>query len=123
MSESEANEPTADEPEADEPTPDVDVVPRIRRGRGIRINSTDVFRIASVAILLVGIIALQRPCADGVASFVTSMEHPDAGPAPFTDDDVDGGVDLGELRMLTDDEIRDVFDNEDGAGAEKLLNR
>ena len=95
---------------------DGDVIPRLKRGKGIRLNSTDLFRIAAVAILLVGLVMLQRPCADGVAQFVTSVGGVDAGPAAESD----GGPDLGELRMLTDEEIRDVFNDK---GVDKLLER
>ena len=78
------------------------VVPRLKRSRRCRVNANDLIRIAAVGTLLVGIIGLRRPCADGVANFVTSFDEADAGVAiaPPT---------LGNLRRLTDDEIRAAF--------------
>ena len=49
-------------------------VPRIPRGRGIRLSSPQVFRILMTAALLVAVVAMQKPCADSVSHFVTSFE-------------------------------------------------
>ena len=62
-------------PPADQP------VPRLPRGRWFRISRADLFRIGMFTTLLIAVIALRRPCADGVASFVGSYE-PDAAPSP-----------------------------------------
>ena len=50
-------------------------------GKGPR--SIEILRIGMVATLLVVIVVLGRPCADGMARFVESFAPPpDAGPAP-----------------------------------------
>ncbi|MBP9086945.1 MAG: hypothetical protein KBG15_12560 [Kofleriaceae bacterium] len=49
-------------------------VPRIPRGRGIRLSSPQVFRILMTIALLVAVVAMQKPCADSVSHFVTSFE-------------------------------------------------
>ena len=55
-----------------------DDVPRIPRGRGIRLSSPQVFRILMTAALLVAVIVMQKPCADSVSRFVTNF-GPQAG--------------------------------------------
>jgi hypothetical protein len=57
-------------------------VPRLPRGPWLRLGGGQLYRIGSVALLLVAVVALRRPCADGVASFIGSFDPPpDAGPA------------------------------------------
>jgi len=50
-----------------------DAVPRLPRGRGIRLSRPELLRIAGLAILLVFLIVTQRPCASAVSKFVTSF--------------------------------------------------
>ena len=59
-----------------------DAVPRLPRGRGMRFFRFELFRIAGLAILLVFLLAAQRPCANAVSSFVTSFG--DGGSAAAT---------------------------------------
>jgi len=50
-----------------------DEVPRLPRGRGLKLSGPQLFRIVGLAALLVFLIATQRPCANAVSSFVTSF--------------------------------------------------
>ena len=52
---------------ADEP------VPRLPRGRGIKLSGVELFRIAGLAMVLVVLLLLQRPCSNAVATFVTGF--------------------------------------------------
>ena len=76
-----------------------DDVPRLPRGRGITLSTAQLVRIVMVAVALVALIALQKPCANSVSRFVTNFAptdagvaraQPDAGPAP--DDPAPDGV-------------------------------
>jgi hypothetical protein len=49
---------------------------RIPRGRGLRLTMPQIFRIAMVAVMLVAVIVLQRPCADAVGRFVAGFDPP-----------------------------------------------
>jgi hypothetical protein len=62
-----------------------DDVPRLPRGRGLRLTTAQVVQIAMVAVALVAVIALQKPCARSVSRFVTSFEPSDAGLARHVD--------------------------------------
>jgi hypothetical protein len=59
-------------------------VPRLPRGRGLRVTGPMLFRIAMVAALLAAVILLRRPCADAVSELVTGFDETalDAAPAP-----------------------------------------
>jgi hypothetical protein len=52
---------------------DTDVVPRLPRGRGIRLSRPQLVRIAGTVLLLVFVVLMQRPCADSVSTFVTGF--------------------------------------------------
>jgi len=62
---SDANKPAA--AAADE------VVPRLPRGRGMRLSRIELFRIAGLALVLVVLLVMQRPCASAVSTFVTGF--------------------------------------------------
>jgi len=62
----ERNEPSARRPAEDD-------VPRLPRGRGLRLSGPQLVRIAGTVCLLVFLIVVQRPCANAVSSFVTSF--------------------------------------------------
>jgi len=76
-------------------------VPRLSRGRGLRMRQGDLVRIGMFATLLVFVVLMGRPCADGMANFVGSFSPaPDAAPAaqpPL------------QLERLTEEEIRRRF--------------
>ena len=58
-------------------------IPKLPRGRWFgKVSSIEIIRIGMVATVLVVVIVLGRPCADGVSQFVESYAPPpDAGPA------------------------------------------
>ncbi|HSS01057.1 MAG TPA: hypothetical protein VLM79_28565 [Kofleriaceae bacterium] len=48
-------------------------MPRLPRGRGLKLSGPQLLRIVMLAILLVFLIVTQRPCANAVSRFVTSF--------------------------------------------------
>ena len=82
-------------------------VPRLSRGRGLRLRTSDVVRIGLFGTLLAFVVVMGRPCADGMAGFVESFSPPpDAGTAapPL------------QLERLTEEEIRRRFPGDPDAG-------
>lgn len=59
-----------------------DDVPRLPRGRGLTLPFGQVLRIAVVAVALVALIVLQRPCSRSVSRFVMEFAPQDAAVAP-----------------------------------------
>lgn len=57
-----------------ESSADLESVPKLPRGRGLKFSKPELFRIALMAITLIGILALARPCADSVSGFVLDMD-------------------------------------------------
>jgi len=49
-------------------------VPRLQRGRGIRLSGPQLVRIAGTATVLVVLLVMQKPCARAVSNFVTSFD-------------------------------------------------
>ena len=45
-------------------------VPKLPRGRGLKLSGPELVRIAITLISLIGVIVLARPCASSVSSFV-----------------------------------------------------
>ncbi len=74
-------------------------VPRLPRGPLLRLSASAVFRIAMIGIVLAAVIALRKPCADGLASFVTTIDAPDGGPPPKA----------MQLERLTEEDIKRRF--------------
>lgn len=56
-------------PAADEP------VPRLPRGRGLRLSTMELIRIVGLAAVLGFLIVTQRPCANAVSTFVTGFDN------------------------------------------------
>jgi hypothetical protein len=50
-----------------------DRVPKLPRGRGLRLSGPQLARIAMTLALLVLLVMMQQPCADAVSSFVTGF--------------------------------------------------
>jgi hypothetical protein len=48
-------------------------VPRLPRGRGLRLSGPQLVRIAATVCLLVFLVLMQRPCANAVSTFVTGF--------------------------------------------------
>jgi hypothetical protein len=58
---------------SERPQPREDDVPRLPRGRGLRLSGPQLFRIVATLALLVFVIVAQKPCAGSVSKFVTSF--------------------------------------------------
>lgn len=54
---------------------DSESVPKLPRGRGIKLSGPELFRIALTLLTLIGVIVLTRPCANAVSGFVTSFDE------------------------------------------------
>lgn len=65
-------------PEADDAEP----VPKLPRGRGLKLSRPELFRIALTLITLIGVIVLTPMCARSVATFVTSFDQDREQPMP-----------------------------------------
>ena len=99
-----------------------DDVPKLPRGRGLRLSRPQLIRIAGTVFLLVFLIMMQRPCADAVSKFVTgfgdqgsaSVQMPKPGnvDVPGGSAGSASGPDRYEhLRPgMTEDEIKAVID-------------
>jgi len=62
------------------PDYEVEPVPRLPRARHTKLSKMALFRTAMLAMLLFAVLALRRPCADGVSKFIGSFDgKPDAG--------------------------------------------
>ena len=98
-------------------------VPRLPRGRGLRLSRPQLFRIGGTIVLLIFVVAMQKPCASSVSKFVTgfgpgpgsaaaTMPRPDNVDVPTGSDRAGGSLDGYErLRPgMTDDEVRQVIE-------------
>jgi hypothetical protein len=103
-------------------------VPKLPRGRGLRLSRPQMVRIAGTLFLLVFLVAMQRPCSDAVSKFVTgfgdqgsaSVQMPKPGnvdvPASATGSSGAAGSASGVDRYehlrpgMTEDEIKAVID-------------
>jgi hypothetical protein len=56
------------------PAPPDEPVPKLPRGRGIRLSGPQLMRIAGTAVVLVVLLVMQKPCAHAVSNFVTSFD-------------------------------------------------
>lgn len=82
---------------------DAEPVPKLPRGRGISLSTGEIIRIGMFGALLVGVIYLQRPCAENTARFVDSFEEPidaavEADPVPANVVHLTGEVTEEELK-------------------------
>lgn len=102
-----------------------DPVPRLPRGRGLRLSRPELVRVVGLAAILVFLIVIQRPCASAVSRFVTSFGDQGSAaaamPRPGTIDlpaaagsAGAAGEDLGRYEQLrpgmTDAEVKAVID-------------
>ena len=53
---------------------DDEPVPKLPRGRGIKLSTPQLIRIGGTALLLVLLIVMQKPCANAVSGFVTGFD-------------------------------------------------
>lgn len=58
-----------------EQPPKREPVPKLPRGRGLKLSGAELFRIALTLITLIGVIVLTKPCASAVSSFVTGVDE------------------------------------------------
>jgi hypothetical protein len=66
----------------DEPKVETDDVPRLPRGRGLRLSGPQLVRIVGLVLVLAALLVMQRPCANAVSTFVTGFgEQGSAGSA------------------------------------------
>ena len=98
-----------------------DDVPRLPRGKGIRLSFPQLMRIAMVATVLVAVIVMQKPCADAVSKFVVGIDEQRAtqtqtpetpaavpqapnGPDPYAGQylEIKPGMTEAELKALVD---------------------
>lgn len=49
-------------------------VPKLPRGRGLKLSGPELFRILLTLVALIGVIMLTKPCAHAVSGFVTSFD-------------------------------------------------
>jgi hypothetical protein len=61
-----------------------DDVPRIPRGRGLKLSAGQFVQVVMVAAALVAVVILAKPCGRAVSGFVTGFDRPDGGSAPAT---------------------------------------
>ena len=66
---------------------DDDKVPKLPRGRGLKLSTPEIFRILITAAVLVAIIVLAKPCAEATSRFVAGFDNPDASTKPMPDPD------------------------------------
>ena len=101
----------ADDPEFDDDSFDPESY-QLPKGPKFRLKGPEIFRIGTFAIMLVAIIFLARPCADGIANFVDSFDQkapPDAGAAK-----PDPGK-FKRLKDMSDSEFRQMVGAPDGS--------
>lgn len=91
------------------PTPDPDV-PRLPRGRGVKVGPAHIFRILMVAGMLVMILVMRRPCADAIGNFVAQFDTPDAGVTEPKAKDPYAG------KYMSEEEFRKTLDQARDAG-------
>ena len=58
---------------------DVEEVPKLPRGRGLKLSGPEIFRIIMFAAMLVAIIALAGPCGRAVSGFVMKFDNKGSG--------------------------------------------
>ncbi len=58
-----------------------DEVPKLPRGRGLKLSGPEIFRILLTFGMLVAILVLAKPCGDAVSKFVMHFDNGSAGSA------------------------------------------
>ncbi len=94
-------------------------MPRLPRGRGIRLSGPEIFRILLTFGMLVAILVLAKPCSDAVSTFVMRFDNnagsamPRPGkvdkPAPAPVPPPTAGSDSQYVHLrpgMTDDEVK-----------------
>ena len=87
-------------PESKPPAGDDEPVPKLPRGRGIKLSFPEIMRILMISAMLVAIVVLRKPCAENTGRFIESFESP---------------VDASYIRLsgeMTEEELRQKLDLE-----------
>jgi len=61
---------------------DEEPVPKLPRGRGLRLSKPELVRISFTVIALIGVVVLTRPCANAMSNFVTGFDQGSAKRMP-----------------------------------------
>jgi len=97
---------------------DEEQVPKLPRGRGMKLSGPEIVRICITAALLVAIIVLARPCGDAVSNFMMKFDKGSASkqmPKPETVTSPQQGVLLrGDM---TDEERKAAIERARAAAA------
>lgn len=93
---------------------DLDEVPKLPRGRGLKFSKPEMLRIGLTLITLIGVIMMTGPCANAVSGFVTGFDDKGSAsssmPKPGTVDQPQPAQ-FEEIRPgMTDDEIKAVIE-------------
>jgi hypothetical protein len=62
-------------------TDDSEPVPKLPRGRGIRLNGPEMFRILLTGAMLVAVLILAKPCGSAVSGFLMKFDNTRTGSA------------------------------------------
>lgn len=85
-------------------------MPRLPRGRGIRLSFAEIMRILMISAMLIGVLMLRRPCAENTGRFIESFDPPvDAGPAR-TPGQLPPGRYIRLSGEMTEQELRDKLE-------------
>jgi hypothetical protein len=95
----------SDSPETKPTVSDDEPVPKLPRGRGIKLSFPEIMRILMIAAMLVAVVVLRKPCAENTGRFIDSFDPP---------------ADAGYIRLsgdMTEEELRQKLNlEEDDAG-------
>jgi len=104
-----------DEP-ASKPTGDSEPVPKLPRGKGLRLNGPEMFRIVITGAMLVAVLVMAKPCGNAVGNFMMGFEGSGKGSAMPKPGNVDipqlpgSAGDYVELHAgMTDDQVREAI--------------
>ncbi|MGE5186873.1 MAG: hypothetical protein ACM31C_32705 [Acidobacteriota bacterium] len=61
--------------------PEEDEIPKLPRGRGLKLSGPEIFRILLTFGMLVAILVLAKPCGDAVSKFVMHFDNGSAASA------------------------------------------
>jgi hypothetical protein len=90
----------SNQPESKPPAGDDEPVPKLPRGRGIKLSFPEIMRILMILAMLIAVVVLRKPCAENTGRFIDSFQPP---------------VDAGYIRLngeMTEEELRQKLDLE-----------
>jgi hypothetical protein len=94
--------------DSDRTDPAEEPVPKLPRGRGMRFSAPELFRIAMTLGFLVAVIALTKPCANAVSTFVMGFDGSGSGKGSGSAGSGSAAVDPYEhlTPNMSDDEVK-----------------